>query len=80
MEYMNHFSKKRGTGSGHKKFMKAWADADYPKKFRCDQNFDRIWDVPALREDLERRLESPEERNCRLTQIQNDIRYKRLTS
>ena len=76
MEYM----KKRGRPDleSYRKFKKSWIKAECPKHFRLDQDGNRIWDIPAMREKLQMREETHEDKMARLQKAENELRFRRL--
>ena len=68
----------RTNRSQYVKFLKAWQKAGRPRNFRCDKNFQRLMDSAALREQLDHRTESAEERYGRQLASNNELRYKMM--
>ena len=66
----------RTNRSQYVKFLQAWQKAGRPCNFRCDKNFQRVMDTPAMREELDQRLETPGERYERLLRSNNELRFK----
>ena len=76
---MEKMIKKKGYGAKGRylEFLKAHARAGFPRHFRWNGT-QQIVDRPTLREQLERRLETPLDKQIRLEQGRNELTLKML--